>query len=109
MSLSATTFWPFLGLFALAYGIFLTSQAPIMSSIQNSVLPSERGFAVALAMLLNNFLGQALSAAIIGRLSDFWHPTYGDFALNLAVMAVCLAGGIIGFVVFAWTARQMRR
>ncbi|MBK6296807.1 MAG: MFS transporter [Sphingomonadales bacterium] len=109
LSLSATTFWPFLGLFALAYGIFLTSQAPIMSSIQNSVLPSERGFAVALAMLLNNFLGQALSAAIIGRLSDFWHPTYGDFALNLAVMAVCLAGGIIGFVVFAWTARQMRR
>ena len=28
LSLSATTFWPFLGLFALAYGIFLTSQAP---------------------------------------------------------------------------------
>ncbi|MFO1239652.1 MAG: MFS transporter [Sphingomonadaceae bacterium] len=108
-SLSATTFWPFLGLFALAYGIFLTSQAPILSSIQNSVLPSERGFAVALALLFNNLLGQALSAAAIGRLSDMWHPEFGDFALNLAVMAVCVSAGVLGFGVFVWTGRQMRR
>lgn len=108
-SLSATAFWPFLGLFALAYALFLTGQAPILSSIQNNVLPSERGFAVAFALLFNNLIGQAFSAAAIGRLSDHWTQDFGEHALNLAVMSVCVFAGLVGFAVFIWTARQMKR
>ena len=51
LSLASDQFWVFLGYFALAYGIYVSSQAPIMSGIQNNVEPSQRGFAVAIALL----------------------------------------------------------
>lgn len=107
-SLTAGALWPFLALFALAYAVFLLGQAPILASIQSSVEPSQRAFAVAFALLFNNLIGQAVSAAVIGWLSDGWRATHGDFALSLAVIAVCAAAGFAGLAIFMWTARQMR-
>jgi predicted MFS family arabinose efflux permease len=107
LSLNAGSFWPFLLLFALSYGIFLLSQAPILSSIQNSVDPSQRAFAVAFALMFNNLMGQAVSAALIGGLSDAWRPEHGSFALSMAVMAVCVGAGIAALAIFGWTARQI--
>jgi predicted MFS family arabinose efflux permease len=105
-SLNAGGFWAFLLLFSLAYGIFLLSQAPILSSIQNSVEPSERGFAVAFALMFNNLMGQAVSAAVIGGLSDTWKAEHGTFALSMAVMTVCVGAGFAALLIFGWTARQ---
>lgn len=106
-SLNAGGFWPFLLLFSLAYGIFLLSQAPILSSIQNCVEPSQRALAVAFGMFFNNLLGQAVSAALIGGLSDAWRPEHGAFSLSMAVMTVCAGAGVVALIIFAWTGRQL--
>lgn len=107
-SLASDQFWVFLGFFALAYGIYVASQAPILSGIQNTVEPSQRGFAVAIALFFNNLVGQALGLAVIGWVSDWLQPTHGDYSLTISVFAVCLVSGVLAMVVFAWTAAQMR-
>lgn len=109
LSLNAGSFWPFLGLFALAYGIFVASQAPILSLLQGCVEPAQRGFAVALAMFLNNLVGQGIGSAIIGWSSDTLAPAYGAMSLNIAVMTICAAAGIAAMAMFTWLARQMQR
>ena len=107
-SLASGSFWPFLGFFAVAYGIYVASQAPILSGVQNAVEPSQRGFAVAIALFFNNLVGQALGLAVIGWVSDWLQPSEGDGSLGIAVFAVCLSSGVLAFGVFAWTAAQMR-
>lgn len=108
LSLYSSGFWQFLGFFAVAYGIYVASQAPIMSGVQNAVEPSQRGFAVAIALFFNNLVGQALGLAVIGWVSDWLAPTQGGFALSIAVLGVCLASGVIALGLFVWTAAQMR-
>ena len=98
----------FLALFALAYGIYVASQAPIMSGIQSAVEPSQRGFAVAFALFFNNLIGQAVGLGVIGWLSDTLQPTRGDAALGDAVLIVSALAGVAALAIFAWTARQMR-
>ncbi|QFT76223.1 MFS transporter [Erythrobacter sp. THAF29] len=101
-------FWPFLILFAVGYGIFVASQAGILSGIQNAVEPSQRGFAVAFALCFNNILGQAVGLGLIGWISDSLAREYGVNALGIAVVGVCAAAGIGAIVLFVWTASQMR-
>lgn len=107
-SLASDVLWPFLGLFAVAYGIYVASQAPILSGIQNAVEPSQRGFAVAIALFFNNLVGQALGLAVIGWVSDWLAPSQGSYSLSIAVLAVCLFSGLLSLAVFGWTAAQMR-
>ncbi len=106
-SLSSSEFWPFLGFFAIAYAIYVASQAPILSGIQAAVEPGQRGFAVAIALFFNNLVGQALGLALIGWVSDWLAPTQGTLSLTISVFAVCLVSGVIAMAVFAWTAAQM--
>ena len=108
LSLTSGDFWIFLGWFALAYGIYVMSQAGILSGIQAAVEPSQRGFAVAIALFFNNLVGQALGLAVIGWVSDWLTPTYDSASLGIAVFAVCLISGVVAMAVFAWTAAQMR-
>ncbi|WP_298470455.1 MFS transporter [uncultured Erythrobacter sp.] len=108
LSLSSSTFWPFLIFFAFAYAVYVASQAPILSGIQAAVEPGQRGFAVAIALFFNNLVGQALGLFVVGWVSDWLAPTQGTLSLTIAVFAVCLVSGIIAMAVFAWTAAQMR-
>jgi predicted MFS family arabinose efflux permease len=107
LSLNAGEFWAFLGLFALAYGIFVSSQASILSLLQASVEPAQRGFAVALALSLNNLVGQGVGAGVVGWTSDRLAPAYGAFSLNIAVMAICLSAGVVALAVFARLSMHM--
>ncbi|MDP4605304.1 MAG: MFS transporter [Erythrobacter sp.] len=107
VSFSSNDFGVFLGWFGLAYGIFVASQAGIMSGIQSAVEPASRGFAVAIALFFNNLIGQALGFAIVGGLSDALGPTQGDSALAVAVFCVCLVSGLASLAIFVWTAAQM--
>lgn len=107
-SLQATTIGPFLALFSLAYGIFVSSQASIMSGIQAAVEPSQRGFAVAFAMFFNNLIGQAAGLGLIGWLSDRLQPELGTRGLGMAMFTVSAAAGALALGIFAWTAAQMR-
>ncbi|MFC4295579.1 spinster family MFS transporter [Novosphingobium tardum] len=109
MGLMAGGFGAFLALFAFSYGVFLLSQAPILSLLQTSLDASERAFGVAMALFFNNLVGQAFSAGLIGWLSDRWTPQFGPDALKAAVFAVCALGGLGSLAIFAWTAQQMKR
>jgi MFS family permease len=108
LALQAGSAATFLGLFALAYAIFVMSQAPILSGIQAAVQPGERGMAVAVALFFNNLLGQAIGLGVIGWLSDRLAPAHGAGALALALLLVCAVAGLVALAIFAWTARQMR-
>jgi predicted MFS family arabinose efflux permease len=107
LSFSSSGFGAFLAWFGLAYGIYVASQAGIMSGIQAAVEPASRGFAVAVALFFNNLIGQALGFALVGALSDALTPAYSTSALAVAVFAVCLGSGLASLAIFVWTARQM--
>ncbi|GAA4042437.1 spinster family MFS transporter [Parerythrobacter jejuensis] len=107
ISLQSGAFWPFLIWFAIAYAIYVASQAPILSGIQAAVEPSQRGFAVAVALFFNNLVGQAAGLSIIGAISDQLTPVYGPSSLSIAVFGVCVVSGVLAMIVFAWTAAQM--
>jgi MFS family permease len=107
LSLTSSGFGAFLGWFGLAYGIYVASQAGILSGIQAAVEPASRGFAVAIALFFNNLVGQALGLAVIGAVSDALTPTHGDNSLAVAVFGVCLVSGAASLAIFVWTAAQM--
>ena len=109
LALLADTFPMFLGLFALSYAIFVSSQPPILSGIQAAVEPNQRGMAVAFALFFNNLVGQALGLGVIGILSDMLPSRFGMSGLAQATLAVSLFAGIIALLLFGWTARQMPR
>lgn len=107
ISLTSGAFWPFLIWFAIAYAIYVASQAPILSGIQAAVEPSQRGFAVAIALFFNNLVGQALGVSIIGAISDWLAPEFAQNSLGISVFVVSLVAGIVAMAIFAWTAAQM--
>ncbi|WP_095012629.1 spinster family MFS transporter [Tsuneonella mangrovi] len=108
LSLVAGEFWWFLGLFALSYGIFVSSQAPILSGIQAAVEPGQRGFSVAIALFFNNLVGQAFGLGVIGWLSDRLAAVHGTASLGMAVLAVALGAAVVAMAIFAWTAHQIK-
>ncbi len=107
LSLSSSSFVGFLCWFGVAYGIYVASQAGIMSGIQAAVEPASRGFAVAIALFFNNLVGQALGLMVIGAVSDWLTATQGTSALAVAVFGVCLVSGVLSLAIFVWTAAQM--
>ncbi len=109
LALNAERLGTFLGLFAIAYAVFVMSQAPILSGIQAAVEPGERGMAVAVAFFFNNLLGQALGLGLIGWLSDRLAPAQGSASLGIAVLAVSATAAIVAMLVFARTARAIQR
>lgn len=107
LSLTSGSFGAFLGWFGVAYGIYVASQAGILSGIQTAVEPASRGFAVAIALFFNNLIGQTLGLGLIGGISDALAPTQGAASLGQAVFGVCLASGVVSLAIFVWTAAQM--
>lgn len=92
--LLSSSLWAFLGLFSCGYFVLLIAQAPTVSLIQLSVRPDERAMAMAVAMLFNNLIGQALGGFLIGLASTHLAPAMGPHALGTAVIAVSAAFGL---------------
>jgi MFS family permease len=107
LSLTSSEFGAFLGWFGVAYGIYVASQAGILSGIQAAVEPASRGFAVAIALFFNNLIGQTLGLGLIGGISDALGTAQGDSSLAVAVFGVCLVSGVLSLAIFVWTATQM--
>ena len=103
-----TSFWWFLGIFALGYLTFLVAQPPTLSLLQLAVKPDQRAMAVAIAMLFNNLIGQALGAFLIGLASTNLAPDLGAMSLSYAVMAVSVCFGVPGALLYLWTARFIK-
>jgi predicted MFS family arabinose efflux permease len=107
--LTARELWTFLGLFVVAYTLFMVPQAPSMSMLQSSVGAGMRALAVAFALLVNNLLGQALGPFLIGLTSDQLKPSYGNEALNYAVIALCAIAAVAACACYLRTAQVMTR
>jgi predicted MFS family arabinose efflux permease len=108
LCLTSTSFWGFLGLFACGYLIFLIAQPPTISLLQLAVKPDERAMAVAVAMLFNNLIGQALGGFLIGLTSTNLMASLGVHALSVAVMVVSVGFGLPGVLLFLWTGRLIK-
>ena len=105
--LLSTTLWVFLGLFSLGYLLFLIAQAPTVSLIQLSVRAEERAMAMAVAMLFNNLIGQALGGFLIGFASTRLTPALGPHALGTAVIAVSALFGLPAVLCYLSAARSI--
>lgn len=105
LALRQTDLAPFLTLFAFFYLIFLLTQAPILSLLHHALGPNERAFGFALALFLNNLIGQAIGAGAVGWISD----TLGPGSLDRAMLIVCAGAGFASLAIFTWTARQIER
>lgn len=108
LCLTAESFWWFLGIFSLGYLTFLIAQPPTLSLLQLAVKPSERAMAVAVAMLFNNLIGQALGAFLIGLASTNLAASLGTMSLSYAVMAVSAGFGIPAALLYVWTASAIK-
>ena len=107
LCLQSTNFWWFLGIFSLGYLIFLIAQPPTLSLLQLAVKPGERAMAVAIAMLFNNLIGQALGAFLIGLASTSLAASLGTMSLSYAVMAVSACFGVPAALLYVWTGRAI--
>jgi MFS family permease len=105
--LLSTSFWSFLGLFSCGYLVFLIAQAPTVSLIQLSVRPDERAMAMAVAMLFNNLIGQALGGFLIGLASTGLAATMGSQALGMAVIGVSAAFGLPAVLLYLVAAQSI--
>ena len=105
--LLSTSFWSFLGLFSCGYLVFLIAQAPTVSLIQLSVRPDERAMAMAVAMLFNNLIGQALGGFLIGLASTGLAATMGTHALGMAVIGVAAAFGLPAVLLYLVAAQSI--
>lgn len=103
-----TGFMPFLGLFCLGYFIFLFATPSTLALMQVSVGPGQRASALAIAMLVNNLVGQAIGAFLVGSLSDALAPAYGKMSLNYAVISICAIFGVPGALYYLWTASAIK-
>lgn len=108
-ALAAGTFTVFLVLFAIGYGVFVSSQAPILSLIHISVAANQRAMAFATASFFNNLVGQALGATLIGRLSDVWRSAPGGQGLGWAVLTISSTAALLAMAIFAWTSLHVER
>ncbi|WP_421849800.1 spinster family MFS transporter [Novosphingobium sp.] len=108
-ALQSTNFWTFLGLFSCGYLVFLTAQAPTVSLIQLAVRPDERAMAMAVAMIFNNFIGQALGLFLIGLASTTLTPMFGTKALTWAVIGVSAAFAVPAALFYLYAAGGMAK
>lgn len=103
--LLSTSFWAFLGLFSCGYLVYLIAQPPTISLLQLSVKPEERAMAVAVCMLFNNLVGQALGGFLIGLASTNLVSTMGSQALGYAVIGVSTAFAVPAVLLYLWNGR----
>jgi len=108
-ALLSTNFWTFLGLFSCGYLVFLVAQAPTVSLIQLAVRPDERAMAMAVAMIFNNLIGQALGLFLIGYASTSLTPTLGPQALTWALIGVSTAFAVPAAFFYLVAASGMER
>lgn len=106
--LMSTSLTAFLGLFSLGYLVFLIAQAPTVSLLQLSVRPDQRAMAMAVAMLFNNLIGQALGGFLIGLASTSLAPAMGPQALGTAVIAVSAAFGLPAVLLYILAGRAIQ-
>lgn len=109
MALQSTHFWTFLGLFSCGYLVFLIAQAPTVSLIQLAVRPDERAMAMAVAMIFNNLIGQALGLFLVGFASTSLTPLFGAKALTWAVIGVSAAFAVPAALFYLYAAGGMER
>ena len=104
-----SSFLSFLALFCLGYFIFLFATPSTLALMQLSVGPQQRASALAIAMLVNNLVGQAIGAFLVGALSDALAPAFGTMSLNYAVISICVIFGVPGALYYVWTAAAIER
>jgi predicted MFS family arabinose efflux permease len=106
--IETTSFFPFIAVFSVGYLIFLFATPSTLALMQISVEPGQRASALAIAMLVNNLVGQAIGAFLTGSLSDALVPVYGSMSLNYAVITMCVAFGVPGALFYVWTAAAIK-
>jgi sugar phosphate permease len=104
-----TSLVPFITAFSIGYFVFLFATPATIALMQLSVEPSQRASALAIAMLVNNLVGQAIGAFLVGSLSDTLAPAYGRMSLNYAVVSICVLFGVPGILCYLWTSSAIAR
>jgi MFS family permease len=91
----------------LAFVTFLVPQAlayiwlgPVLSAVQHLVTPPARSMASALFLLINNLIGLGGGIYLLGALSEFLTPIYGEEALRYSML---YALGLYGFAALLMT------
>jgi predicted MFS family arabinose efflux permease len=104
-----TSLVPFITAFSIGYFVFLFATPATIALMQLSVEPSQRASALAIAMLVNNLVGQAIGAFLVGSLSDALAPAYGRMSLNYAVVSICVLFGVPGILCYLRTSSAIAR
>lgn len=94
----------------LAVPMFLNSffLSATVTFVQSEVAPECRVISGALLLLVMNFIGLGLGPTYVGMMSDFFHPTYDEHALQAAYYALAPMY-LIGAGLFLWLARLIRQ
>ncbi|RIV85001.1 spinster family MFS transporter [Aurantiacibacter zhengii] len=85
-------------LFLIPQGLAYVWLGPVLTAIQHLVEPRARATASALFLLINNLIGLGGGIYVLGLISDFYAPIYGDESLRasiLTVMPLYLVAGVL--------------
>jgi len=111
LAFSAPGFQSFAILFTLAYAALMTNPPIGWVIVQESAPPELRAMAAAIMLLVINILSSVPAPLLIGYLSDWLRPQFGNDSLGVALMLVPGAGLIAAmlFIRTGITARALRR
>lgn len=109
MAFTAPSFQMFAVYFTLAYAALMANAPVGWVIVQGSAPPEMRAMAAAIMLLVINILSSVPAPLLIGYLSDFLRPAFGNGSLGVALMLVPAVGFLtaIQFVRTGITARQL--
>ncbi|HKY82330.1 MAG TPA: MFS transporter [Sphingobium sp.] len=77
-----------------------TFVAPSTALVQHEATPYQRGIFASLLMLGINLIGSGIGPLLVGAVSDFARPTYGDRGLAAGILAIAPVMLLVAFLFF---------
>jgi MFS family permease len=86
-----------------------TYLAPLITVTHSLVKPSMRAVSSAVVLLMVNLIGLGFGPVLVGGLSDYLEPTYGNESLRYSLLFWVSAATIACLVLCALTAKHIRK
>ena len=95
-------------LFLVPTALGLMWLGPVISAFQHLVKPSMRSTASSIFLLINNLLGIGGGVYVLGQLSTFLQPTFGDESLRYSILVGSLLY-VVAAILFFFAAKTLDR
>ena len=82
---------------------------PVIAMIHALVNVRSRAMSSAVFFLIQNMIGAGLGPLLVGMVSDYWAPEYGDDSLRYALVVSMTMGSLLAVTLYIMASRSLRQ